>query len=177
MHMSKTQEFKKWCAERMGHPHQIQLALEAVLELEKRVQSLDKAVAEEIENRDNWEERATKLAVSVGEYFDESVGEHSSANCPIDNAHELLNQIRNEANGVITPESIQSIIDYINEGDPNLNVIKGELGELIARHNGTYHPADEQIMPNVDEISEFENRFPCGDLRGAAHVALRGRGG
>ncbi|CCO44197.1 hypothetical protein VIBNISOn1_1050023 [Vibrio nigripulchritudo SOn1] len=60
---------------------------------ESRINSLDKSVCEEIDNRDKWEERASKLAYAVGEYFDESVGEHSSANCPINNAHELLNQI------------------------------------------------------------------------------------
>ena len=58
-----------------------------------RITELDKAVCEEIGNRDNWEERASKLAYAVGEYFGESVGEHSSANCPITIAHELLNQI------------------------------------------------------------------------------------
>ncbi|MCZ4337825.1 hypothetical protein [Shewanella colwelliana] len=64
-----------------------------IRDLEKRVKSLDKSVVEEIENRDHWEERASKLAYAVGEHFSESVGEHSSANCPINNAHELLNQI------------------------------------------------------------------------------------
>lgn len=58
-----------------------------------RIKRLDVDVSEEIENRDRWEERASKLAYAVGEYFGESVGEHSSANCPIRNAHELLNQI------------------------------------------------------------------------------------
>lgn len=58
-----------------------------------RIKSLDVVVREEIENRDRWEERASKLACAVGEYFGEPVGEHSSANCPIINAHELLNQI------------------------------------------------------------------------------------
>ena len=62
-------------------------------QLIKRNADLDKAICEEIENRDHWEERASKLAYAVGEYFGESVGEHSSANCPINNAHELLNQV------------------------------------------------------------------------------------
>lgn len=33
--MSKAKAFKKWCAERQGHPPQIKLALEAILELEE----------------------------------------------------------------------------------------------------------------------------------------------
>jgi hypothetical protein len=88
--MSKAQEFKKWCSERQGHPPQVKLALEAVLEMEKRIQSLDKTVIEEI-----------------------------------------------------TSESVKAIINYIDEGEPDLNVVKGELGELLARHNGTYCPTDE----------------------------------
>ena len=41
-------------------------------------------------------------------------------------------------NEVITPESLQAIIDYIDDGDPDLNVVKSELRELILKHNGTY---------------------------------------
>ncbi|MAD75997.1 MAG: hypothetical protein CML20_14615 [Rheinheimera sp.] len=66
---------------------------EELHKLQAQVENLDTAVCEEIDHRDKWEEKATKLAESVGAYFDCSVGEHSSANCPIVNAHELLNQI------------------------------------------------------------------------------------
>ena len=38
----------------------------------------------------------------------------------------------------ITAEAIQSIIDYIEEGEPDLKVITGELGELILRSTGEY---------------------------------------
>lgn len=67
--------------------------LDQIAKLTAKNNELDKALIEEIENRDCWEARATKLACSVGEYFSEDVGEHSSCNCPINNAHELLNQI------------------------------------------------------------------------------------
>lgn len=33
--MSKAEEFKKWCAERQGHPPQIKFALEAIIELQQ----------------------------------------------------------------------------------------------------------------------------------------------
>lgn len=66
---------------------------EELRKLQAQVDDLDTAVCEEIENRDRWEEKASKLAYAVGEYFGESVGEHSSANCPIKKAHELLIQI------------------------------------------------------------------------------------
>lgn len=58
----------------------------------ERIESLNDDICMEIENRDKWEERATALAESVGEFFGVSVGEHSSANCPINNAHQLLHQ-------------------------------------------------------------------------------------
>jgi hypothetical protein len=64
---------------------------------------------------------------------------------------ELLSGINNEVHEIITPESIQSIIDYIEEGEPDLKVITGELGELIARHNGTY--LQETTEGSIDEES------------------------
>ncbi|OEF61222.1 hypothetical protein A1OW_20335 [Enterovibrio norvegicus] len=72
------------------------IALNKIYQYDKLIeknQELEKALVEEIDNRDSWEERATKLALAVGEHFDSDVGEHSSCNCPINNAHELLNQI------------------------------------------------------------------------------------
>ncbi len=58
--------------------------------MQEKVAKLEDALSEEIDNRDRWEERATRLAESVGECFDVDVGEHSSANCPINNAIEVL---------------------------------------------------------------------------------------
>jgi len=44
----------------------------------------------------------------------------------------------NDKSEPITKESIQSIIDYIDEGEPDLDVIKSELAELILRNTGEY---------------------------------------
>jgi len=38
----------------------------------------------------------------------------------------------------ITTEAIQAILDYIDEGDPDLEVIKAELGEIVLRSTGNY---------------------------------------
>jgi hypothetical protein len=38
----------------------------------------------------------------------------------------------------ITTEAIQAIIDYIDEGAPDMNVVRGELSELILRSRGEY---------------------------------------
>lgn len=70
----------------------VQAAANRIQELEQRIVNLDKSVGEEIENRDQWEERASQLAFAVGKHFGQDVGEHSSANCPINTAHDLLNQ-------------------------------------------------------------------------------------
>ncbi|EKA5635945.1 hypothetical protein OKZ62_001849 [Vibrio navarrensis] len=46
---------------------------------------------EEIINaRDDWEERATELASEIGKLLNVEVGEHSSANCPVNNALEAI---------------------------------------------------------------------------------------
>lgn len=46
----------------------------------------DKLIGE----RDYWEEKATDLADAVGKHFGVDVGEHTSANCPIEEAHKIL---------------------------------------------------------------------------------------
>jgi hypothetical protein len=38
----------------------------------------------------------------------------------------------------ITPESLRAIVDYIEEGEPDINVIKSELNELILRNSDEY---------------------------------------
>ena len=39
-----------------------------------------------MQERDHWEEKATELAVDVGKMLDFNVGEHTSANCPVQEA-------------------------------------------------------------------------------------------
>lgn len=52
--------------------------------------TIDIALTETIAQRDQIESDATELAEAVGRYFGESVGEHTSANCPIERAMELI---------------------------------------------------------------------------------------
>lgn len=48
-------------------------------------------------------------------------------------------QIKNKMiNNQITNGSVQAIIDYIEEGEPDINVVKAELGELILRSTREY---------------------------------------
>lgn len=57
---------------------------------QKRAEQAETKLLEEIGNRDRWEERATNLAILVGDHFCLDVGEHSSQNCPIAEADGLL---------------------------------------------------------------------------------------
>jgi len=43
-----------------------------------------------IERRDHWEEKATELAVDIGQALGVDVGEHSSVNCPVQNAIDVV---------------------------------------------------------------------------------------
>jgi len=54
--------------------------------LEKTVAEYEADMDRELKNRDHWEEKATELAELVGKIYDVDVGEHSSGNCPIQNA-------------------------------------------------------------------------------------------
>lgn len=51
--------------------------------------------------------------------------------------------IPSQSHEPITPASIQSIINYIDEGEPDIKVVKAELGEIIERYNGTYDSTDK----------------------------------
>ena len=61
--------------------------------LSTEVRDLDKGLGQTISQRDQIESDATELAEAVGRYFNEDVGEHSSANCPIRNAMTLLDGV------------------------------------------------------------------------------------
>jgi regulator of replication initiation timing len=75
----------------------IDLQVELNLAVEcARVQKLNAEAAEKdelkaLDARDKWEDTATELADEVGSYFGVPVGEHSSANCPIEEAKKILN--------------------------------------------------------------------------------------
>lgn len=61
-----------------------------IAECEAEIERLEADEEKALEECHAWEEKATRLAEAVGEYVNEDVGEHSSANCPLANAMELL---------------------------------------------------------------------------------------
>lgn len=55
---------------------------------ERQLQRLDRALGETIDDRDHFHEMADKLAYAVAP--EEVIGEHSSMNCPWENALDLI---------------------------------------------------------------------------------------
>jgi len=57
---------------------------------DKRIAELDRAVDEELRNRDRYQDMADKLAESISEYFGVDIGEHSNVNCPWERALDVI---------------------------------------------------------------------------------------
>jgi hypothetical protein len=49
-----------------------------------------------LQQRDHWEEKATELANDIGEALGFDVGEHSSMNCPVQEAIDNVYRMRAE---------------------------------------------------------------------------------
>lgn len=68
------------------------VAQREIAELRQREIDLEKELHLSLIQRDQWEEKATTLAMAVGENCGIDVGEHSSDNCPVMTALEALGQ-------------------------------------------------------------------------------------
>lgn len=68
----------------------MQEAAVEITQLRERVRELEKAVLEEIDNRDNRDEWLDALSDEVARYFGVDIGEHSSANNPWNEALEAI---------------------------------------------------------------------------------------
>ncbi|MGP9834254.1 hypothetical protein [Marinobacter sp. NSM] len=75
-----------------------------------------------IHERDHWEEKATELAEDVGKLLGVEVGEHSSANCPVQNAIDAVFRATEY------PAQQGSVPDYVNEALQRLIENGGNLG-------------------------------------------------
>ena len=56
----------------------------------EKAKKLDENETQLITERDNLEQKATELANLIGKYLNVYIGEHTSANCPIQNAINAL---------------------------------------------------------------------------------------
>lgn len=75
----------------IDHEGCMRQAADRIDELEKKCKQLDESESQLIQERDHWVEKATELASDVGGYFRVDVGEHSSANCPVEQAIAVIN--------------------------------------------------------------------------------------
>lgn len=50
----------------------------------------ERELLELITERDYWEDKATELANDIGTYFGVDFGEHTSHNCPVQNALDFV---------------------------------------------------------------------------------------
>jgi hypothetical protein len=85
----------------------------------------------------SYKEEANNIAASLICFADKKLNEWSSPEIIFDKKDNSI------VTKTIKPTSIQAIIDYMNEGEPDINVVKSELGEIIERHNGTYDSTEE----------------------------------
>ena len=67
---------------------------ERVIEQAQRIDELESRESEMSDERDCWERKATELASNVGIALGFEVGEHSSANCPVQNAMDEISHLR-----------------------------------------------------------------------------------
>ena len=92
-----------------------------------------------IDERDSWEERATALADAVGEYFGVPVGEHTSANCPINEAMKILN---GEYQTPAVDKAWNKFQTAINAPQPVASA--QDVEEFIAATRGYHHDPREK---------------------------------
>ncbi|WP_105903697.1 hypothetical protein [Vibrio gangliei] len=74
----------------------------------------DSELESTVSTRDHWEQRATELANDVGALLNINLGEHSSTNCPVQNA---INAARNAAQKKARIESIKARIGGVLDGE------------------------------------------------------------
>lgn len=109
-----------------------------------------------IDERDVALESATNLANRVGEYFGEDVGEHSSINCPITNAFNLLQQSRyqapnhsDEGEDSAVEDAIQDLIDFCRNGDAVKTTHNIRMWALSRKARDQYERMKEESLDKV----------------------------
>lgn len=88
-----------------------------IAECEAEIERLEDEEEKALEERHAWEEKATELACRVGGYFKEDVGEHTSCNCPVNNAIEILKN--KERHGVVVkvPKVVKPVEDAYGDAE------------------------------------------------------------
>jgi len=133
-----------------------------------------------IEQRDHWEEKATELAQAVGEHFGFDVGEHSSANCPVQNAVDHLDEVEaSRAQGAepvawndravapVVSKLYRKFKEWSQRGFTADDVTWCEVRGYVAELLNTHPPTATQV-PEGWELVPVE---PTPEMREAFHEA------
>lgn len=137
---------------------QAKAAIEKAFGLKVQAQKNQEAeVLQLIEQRDHWEDKATELAGLVGKHFDIEVGEHTSANCPVQNAIDALElyEVVGAPKGKTQPQSaavasakqervIQNLTEEVERLEGDLSEARGQLN-MIHEHQRDCDPAEREV--------------------------------
>lgn len=74
----------------------------------------DSELENTINERDAWETKATELANDIGSLLNIDVGEHSSANCPVQNA---LNAVHQATQKKAKTDALKELMSGVLNGD------------------------------------------------------------
>lgn len=125
-------------------------------------------VLQEIDNRDRWEERATNLAIKVGEHYGQDVGEHSSSNCPIAQADRLLEEETCCAQNTVGFKAL--------DRNAKLQEENARLRELISLALSESRGSDKHNSDVAESIGETDFIGVKGNITVILESALKGEG-
>lgn len=143
------------------------------LRLQASIDGLDGEVCTLIDERDEWEDMAGRLADEVASFFGEDIGEHTSANCPISNALEIIqnssalsDELRKLEVDVIELTQVKlSLIDYINEKDKVIKELEAELSHksselllLLTRYDACKETVKE-LEAELEEEKKITDKY------------------
>lgn len=76
----------------MSFAEDVRGAFRSVVKLQADLDAEERAHSQTIDERDNAQDVADKLADAIATFFGEEIGEHSNLNCPWANALEIIEE-------------------------------------------------------------------------------------
>jgi len=109
-----------------------------VSRMKKDAESIDLQFDKVIRDRDHWEDKATMLAELLSGYFGQDFGEHSSANCPVENAIDYINEIDIKELELTRPETTSEVISFLQQLPANTRMMGVNFGafRIVDSDNG-----------------------------------------
>lgn len=93
----------------------------------ERIDELESSESKLIGERAHWESKSTELAEDIGSALGFDVGEHSSDNCPVQNAIDGVYEMRSTLNGV---EAKERRIEELKEALNTISCMEEEEGRF-----------------------------------------------